>query len=86
LTAPTLHPQNELTQVVFVHDYVQLHFGDEILGVFNRFDLTIHDRQFTSSEFDNGARLSIEPESDRSGTEAYQFAGRSGPIVVEQNP
>ena len=39
-----LRPKEPLSQVVFIHDYVQLVFQDEILSIYNRIALKTHDK------------------------------------------
>ncbi len=43
---PDLKPHAPLTQVVFVHDYFQLVFDTQVLGVYNPAKLTVGARAF----------------------------------------
>jgi hypothetical protein len=81
---PKLVPTEALTQVVFVHDYIQLVFQGEGFSLYNRVGLTANDREFSqgSHGFADeitrliGQRVSAAGASNRSKLE-IQFENGS---------
>ena len=82
--APNLVPTEALTQVVFVHDYIQLVFQPEGFSLYNRVRLTANDREISQGSYGFademtrliGQRVSAAGSSNRSKLE-IQFEGGS---------
>jgi hypothetical protein len=105
--APTEPP----SQVVFIHDYIQLVFQDEGFNVYNVATLSSASGSYRtggpgfadalvaligekvvdvaeplSLQFSSGASLTVSFEpTDVRGPEAFEFHGRDGLMLVEQN-
>jgi len=47
---PDLIPASQLTQVVFVHDYLQLIFGEDVYCIYNRLELNAGTRVLQSGQ------------------------------------
>ena len=80
---PNLVPTEALSQVVFVHDYIQLIFQGEGFSLYNRVGLTANDREYSqgSSGFADemtrliGQKVSAAGASNRSKLEIQFEAG-----------
>jgi hypothetical protein len=78
-----LVPTESLSQVVYVHDYIQLVFQGESFSLYNRVGLTANDREYSqgSPGFADeitrliGQKVSAAGASDRSKLEIHFEAG-----------